>query len=64
MQPVMPPGPSWQRADAEPSLEGMGTTLTAVAVLDDAEQTRLAVVSTGDSRAYVFREWPAHPAHS
>lgn len=46
----------WQRADAEPSLEGMGTTLTAVAVLDDAEKVRLAVVSTGDSRAYVFRD--------
>jgi serine/threonine protein phosphatase PrpC len=46
----------WQRADAEPSLEGMGTTLTAVAVLDGAEQTRLAVVNVGDSRAYLFRE--------
>ena len=46
----------WQRADAEPSLEGMGTTLTAVAVLDGAEQTRLAVVNVGDSRAYLFWE--------
>jgi serine/threonine protein phosphatase PrpC len=46
----------WQRADAEPSLEGMGTTLTAVAVLDDAERTRLAVVNVGDSRAYLFRD--------
>ncbi|HYB88015.1 MAG TPA: protein phosphatase 2C domain-containing protein [Streptosporangiaceae bacterium] len=46
----------WQRADAEPSLEGMGTTLTAVAVLDGPEQTRLAVVNVGDSRAYLFRE--------
>jgi PPM family protein phosphatase len=46
----------WQRADAEPSLEGMGTTLTAVAVLDGTEQTRLAVVNVGDSRAYLFRE--------
>ena len=46
----------WQRADAEPSLEGMGTTLTAVAVLDGAEQTRLAVVNVGDSRAYLFQE--------
>lgn len=46
----------WQRADAEPSLEGMGTTLTAVAVLDGAEQTRLAVVNVGDSRAYLFRK--------
>jgi serine/threonine protein phosphatase PrpC/DNA-binding transcriptional MerR regulator len=46
----------WQRADAEPSLEGMGTTLTAAAVLYDAEQIRLAVVSVGDSRAYLFRQ--------
>ncbi|HEY7011624.1 MAG TPA: protein phosphatase 2C domain-containing protein [Streptosporangiaceae bacterium] len=46
----------WQRADAEPSLESMGTTLTAVAVLDGAEQTRLAVVNVGDSRAYLFQE--------
>jgi PPM family protein phosphatase len=46
----------WQRADAEPSLEGMGTTLTAVTVLDGAEQTRLAVANVGDSRAYLFRD--------
>jgi protein phosphatase len=44
----------WQRADTEPALEGMGTTLTAVAVLNGAEQTRLAVVNVGDSRAYLF----------
>ncbi|MGH3407156.1 MAG: MerR family transcriptional regulator [Streptosporangiaceae bacterium] len=46
----------WQRADAEPALQGMGTTLTAVAVLDGTEQTRLAVVSVGDSRAYLFQQ--------
>jgi PPM family protein phosphatase len=46
----------WQRADDEPALEGMGTTLTAVAVLDSAEQTRLAVLNVGDSRAYLFRD--------
>jgi len=53
----------WERADAEPALEGMGTTLTAVAVLGDAEQAQLAVVSVGDSRAYLFRDGlePAHP---
>jgi PPM family protein phosphatase len=45
----------WERADAEPALEGMGTTLTAVAVLG-ADQAQLAVVSVGDSRAYLFRE--------
>ena len=46
----------WQRTDAEPSLEGMGTTLTAVAVLDSAQQTRLAVANVGDSRAYLFQQ--------
>ena len=46
----------WERADAEPALEGMGTTLTAVAVLGGAEQAELAVVSVGDSRAYLFRD--------
>jgi PPM family protein phosphatase len=46
----------WQRTDAEPSLEGMGTTLTAVAVLDNGQQTRLALASVGDSRAYLFQQ--------
>lgn len=46
----------WQRADAEATLDGMGTTLTAVAVVDGAEHPRLAVVSTGDSRAYALRD--------
>jgi PPM family protein phosphatase len=46
----------WQRADADPALEGMGTTLTAVAVLGGAQPTRLAVVNVGDSRAYLFQD--------
>ena len=51
----------WERADAEPALEGMGTTLTAVAVLgaaeqSAAEQSQLAVVNVGDSRAYLFQD--------
>jgi protein phosphatase len=46
----------WERADAEPALEGMGTTLTAVAVLGGEEQSQLAIVSVGDSRAYLFRD--------
>jgi len=46
----------WQRANAEPALEGMGTTLTAVAVLEGKGQTQLAVVNVGDSRAYLFQE--------
>jgi PPM family protein phosphatase len=51
----------WERADAEPALEGMGTTLTAVAVLGGAEQSELAVVSVGDSRAYLFRDGQLRP---
>jgi PPM family protein phosphatase len=46
----------WERADTDPPLEGMGTTLTAVAILDGGEQTRLAVANVGDSRAYLFSE--------
>lgn len=44
----------WQRADGDPALEGMGTTLTAVVVLESEGQARLAVASIGDSRAYLF----------
>ena len=44
----------WQRMEADKSLEGIGTTLTAVAVLDAGSQPRLAVVNVGDSRAYLF----------
>jgi protein phosphatase len=46
----------WERASTDPSLHGMGTTLTAVAVLQTEPQTRLAVASIGDSRAYLFQD--------
>jgi len=46
----------WERASTDPSLHGMGTTLTAVAVLQTQPQTRLAVASIGDSRAYLFQD--------
>jgi PPM family protein phosphatase len=46
----------WQRMEADKSLEGIGTTLTAVAVLDAGPQPRLAVVNVGDSRAYLFAD--------
>ncbi len=44
------------RAEGErqPGLEGMGTTLTALAV--DAESGRYAIGHVGDSRAYRFRD--------
>jgi protein phosphatase len=40
------------RADADPSLRGMGTTLCAVALVDG----QLQVVNVGDSRAYLYRD--------
>jgi protein phosphatase len=42
----------WQKAQEDPELRGMGTTLTAVALVDDDGQEVLAVVNVGDSRAY------------
>ena len=45
----------WDRAQAEPELRGMGTTLTAVALIDDDGQQQLAVANVGDSRAYLLR---------
>jgi PPM family protein phosphatase len=46
----------WQRMEADKSLEGMGTTLTAVAVLAAGPRPRLAIVNVGDSRVYVFAD--------
>ena len=42
------------RAAADPALRGMGTTLTAAAVVLDDGEERIAVANVGDSRAYVF----------
>lgn len=41
----------WERAAADPSLEGMGTTLVGVMLLGGPE---IALASVGDSRIYVF----------
>jgi PPM family protein phosphatase len=43
----------WDRAAAYPELEGMGTTVCAVGLLEDG---RLAIANVGDSRAYLWRE--------
>ncbi len=43
----------FERAGAEDQLEGMGTTLCAVGLVDADE---LAVVNVGDSRAYLVRD--------
>jgi PPM family protein phosphatase len=42
----------WDRAAAHPELEGMGTTVCALGLLEDG---RLAVAHVGDSRAYLCR---------
>ena len=46
----------WERADADPDLHGMGTTIAAAARVTIRGEERLAVVNVGDSRAYRLRE--------
>jgi protein phosphatase len=43
------------RAQEEPALRGMGTTLCAIALLDD-DGPRMEIVNVGDSRVYLFRD--------
>jgi protein phosphatase len=42
----------YQRSEAEPTLRGMGTTLTAAALVRENGQQVLHVINIGDSRAY------------
>jgi PPM family protein phosphatase len=42
------------RAETDPALRGMGTTLTAAAVVVEDDEERIAIANVGDSRAYVF----------
>jgi protein phosphatase len=46
----------FERAREDPSLRGMGTTLTAVALVHEEDDDVLAVVNVGDSRAYRMRD--------
>lgn len=46
----------WDRARRERDLRGMGTTMTAVALVQDGDDEVLAIVNVGDSRAYLFRD--------
>ena len=41
----------WDRAEANPEMRGMGTTLVALALVNDG---RVAVINIGDSRLYVL----------
>ncbi len=44
----------YEQSQADPALRGMGTTLTAAAVVEEDGEERIAVANVGDSRAYVF----------
>jgi protein phosphatase len=46
----------WRRAAEQSELRGMGTTMTAVALVDDEGEELLAVANVGDSRAYLLRD--------
>ena len=56
----------WERGRAEPDLRGMGTTLTAAALIEiqGGEGDRLVFVNVGDSRAYRLQEGHSRAAHS
>jgi protein phosphatase len=46
----------WRRAAEDSELRGMGTTVTAVALVEDDGDELLAVANVGDSRAYLLRD--------
>lgn len=46
----------WQRSLESTELRGMGTTLTAVALVDEGGRDVLALVNVGDSRSYRFHD--------
>jgi serine/threonine protein phosphatase PrpC len=46
----------WEQAEAEPDLQGMGTTIAAAARVTDGGEERLAIVNVGDSRVYLLRQ--------
>src|SRR5437868_652569 len=46
----------WNLAETNSDQRGMGTTLTAIALVDDGAEQRLAIVNVGDSRAYLLQQ--------
>ncbi|HEX2273361.1 MAG TPA: Stp1/IreP family PP2C-type Ser/Thr phosphatase, partial [Acidimicrobiales bacterium] len=46
----------WQLAQSASEKRGMGTTLTAVALVEEDGEDHLAVANVGDSRAYLFQQ--------
>ncbi len=45
----------WAKAQDDPGLRGMGTTLVAMALVDGNDDQEVAVINVGDSRAYRLR---------
>lgn len=45
----------WAKANDDPSLRGMGTTVTAVALVNEDGEERIAVANVGDSRGYILK---------
>lgn len=45
----------WHQARADTELRGMGTTLTAMALVCEEDRAEIALVNVGDSRAYRLR---------
>lgn len=45
----------WEKANDDPALRGMGTTVTAVALVTEDGEERIAVANVGDSRGYVLK---------
>src|SRR5437764_8265515 len=46
----------WNLAETNSDQRGLGTTLTAIALVGDGDEERLAVVNVGDSRAYLLQQ--------
>ncbi len=46
----------WEQARERPELRGMGTTMTALALVEKDGDDVLVVVNVGDSRAYLLRD--------
>ncbi|MFN8039679.1 MAG: Stp1/IreP family PP2C-type Ser/Thr phosphatase [Acidimicrobiales bacterium] len=44
-----------RRADGDPDLRGMGTTLCAMALVHEEDEDRIAIVNVGDSRFYLLK---------
>jgi protein phosphatase len=49
-------GVVWEHSIEHPELRGMGTTLAAIALVNEDDQDLLAMVNVGDSRVYRFHD--------